>query len=405
MRRLILILTAIMLVVPTLSPTVVFAQVDDTVHSDTYYTNNNIPFYHPELGEVPCEPGGGSTELVGGDNTEKAFNYFIGKGMTQEQSAGIVGNLKVESGGELDPAVQQFGGGPGRGIAQWEIGGRWDTDPLNYLKWTEYEYPLADPEVKRNPPKEPIDLLNQLDYLWYELQTTEKNAYDAVKATSTVEDAAAQFMLKFERPKDQSQAAQDERGRIAAEVLAQYGDSAGGGSAPPTSGSGCPETGGSAGIVDGLAFPLQTTKSVITSFDPSWCYQSLTNCHHDYNAADIFAPTGTTVIAAKPGTVIQVNNGQEANVTIKGEDNNIYYYTHMGAGTIKVNEGQAVTIAQQIGSVGTEADARGTPEHLHFDSLPPPHTGRVGCSAAACSGYPFINVQPTLVKSFEVLPE
>ena len=42
------------------------------------------------------------------------------------QAAGIIGNLDQESG--MDPTISQYDGGPGRGIAQWSTGGRWDTD-------------------------------------------------------------------------------------------------------------------------------------------------------------------------------------------------------------------------------------------------------------------------------------
>ncbi len=55
-----------------------------------------------------------------------AFDYFVGKGLTDVQAAGIVGNLDQESG--MSPTIAQYGGGPGRGIAQWSVGGRWDTD-------------------------------------------------------------------------------------------------------------------------------------------------------------------------------------------------------------------------------------------------------------------------------------
>src|SRR5262245_59249479 len=70
-----------------------------------------------------------------GENTEAlrtafandfaAFTFFVSKGLTPIQAAGIVGNLDQESG--VDPNSVQYGGGPGRGIAQWSVGGRWDT--------------------------------------------------------------------------------------------------------------------------------------------------------------------------------------------------------------------------------------------------------------------------------------
>ena len=57
---------------------------------------------------------------------QAAYEFFVGKGLTDFQAAGIVGNLDQESG--VDPTAVQYGGGPGRGIAQWSVGGRWDTD-------------------------------------------------------------------------------------------------------------------------------------------------------------------------------------------------------------------------------------------------------------------------------------
>src|SRR5260221_12348293 len=58
-------------------------------------------------------------------NSRTAFDYFLGKGLTAVQAAGIIGNLMQES--NVDPTAAQPGG-PGRGIAQWSVGGRWDHD-------------------------------------------------------------------------------------------------------------------------------------------------------------------------------------------------------------------------------------------------------------------------------------
>ena len=56
------------------------------------------------------------------DNNQTAFDFFVGHGLTKEQSAGIVGNLMAESGDPINPRAVQPGG-PGRGIAQWSVGG------------------------------------------------------------------------------------------------------------------------------------------------------------------------------------------------------------------------------------------------------------------------------------------
>src|SRR5689334_16783965 len=58
------------------------------------------------------------TAMQNNANARIAFDYFKSKGLTDEQAAGIVGNLDHEAPG-LDPEQKQIGGGPGRGIAQW----------------------------------------------------------------------------------------------------------------------------------------------------------------------------------------------------------------------------------------------------------------------------------------------
>lgn len=51
------------------------------------------------------------------------WQQMLADGMTPEQAAGILGNLDQESG--FSPGAVQSGG-PGRGIAQWSAGGRWE---------------------------------------------------------------------------------------------------------------------------------------------------------------------------------------------------------------------------------------------------------------------------------------
>jgi hypothetical protein len=172
--------------------------------------------------------------------------------------------------------------------------------------------------------------------------------------------------------------------------------------------------GGGTATVDGFTFPLITTKSIIKEGmrdlmmrDHIWCYSRQTNCHHDYKAADIMVPTGTKVVAAIPGRVVSTkeNTSVGSNVTIAGDDGRTYYYTHMGTGTIIIEVGQSVNGGDELGAVGTKEDGV-VIEHLHIDALPnPPHSSRPGCAGAACSSLPFFELQPSLVKTYEALPE
>ena len=117
-------------------------------------------------------------------NDKAAFQYFVGKGLTNFQAAGIVGNLDQESG--VSPtAVQQ--GGPGRGIAQWSVGGRWDTDSGdNAVAYAS----------KQNQSVWSLSL--QLDFIWYELTTYSGYGLSKLKATTNVTDATVVFQTDFE---------------------------------------------------------------------------------------------------------------------------------------------------------------------------------------------------------------
>ena len=80
---------------------------------------------------VPIDDGMSEAALSSNEHT--AFNFFVSKGLTKTQSAGIIGNLMQES--SVIPSAVEYGGGPGRGIAQWSVGGRWDTDHDDNVTW------------------------------------------------------------------------------------------------------------------------------------------------------------------------------------------------------------------------------------------------------------------------------
>lgn len=109
-------------------------------------------------------------------NIETAFEYFLKHGFTAQQSAGIVGNLEQESG--VNPESVQ-GDGPGRGIAQWSLGGRF--------------YPAL---MTGNPT---VDLGNQLNYVEQELQSNPLYGLAQLKEATTVDQAANIFGTNYEK--------------------------------------------------------------------------------------------------------------------------------------------------------------------------------------------------------------
>lgn len=128
----------------------------------------------------------GTINLKGNSNIEKSYNFFREKieasgrsgGNVHAQVCGILGNLMAES--RLNPNANNPNdkGARAFGIAQWR------GDRLTGLLRT----------YGNNPTLE-----NQLSYIWYELNDTEKKARDKLFAATSVLKATEAFCW-YERP-------------------------------------------------------------------------------------------------------------------------------------------------------------------------------------------------------------
>lgn len=135
---------------------------------------------------IGMSPNTSRTALAASSANEKtAFNFFVAKGLTKKQSAGIVGNLIQESG--VDPTAAQSGGA-GRGIAQWSTGGRWDSYSKDNAVW----YTNSILGASR------WNLTAQLKFVWYELTTYSYYGLAAIKSSTTINGAVVAFQNKFE---------------------------------------------------------------------------------------------------------------------------------------------------------------------------------------------------------------
>lgn len=348
----------------------------------------------------------GSVKLIGKDNVEKAFNYFMQRGLSAMQSAAIIGNLMQESG--VNPRAAQPGG-KGRGIAQWSTGDRWDSNPKgNMVDFGAGKFASTDPahvSAADRAKGGAYDLGNQLDFIWFELNTNFKSVFDSFKKQTTLYDAASVFGNKYE-----IFGIEGGRQKYATEAFDKYGKNVVGPATSSTTSSGISacggDTNGAVGIDNGFAFPQQTTQSKVKNNPGSrWCYQSLTSCHHDYKAADVMAPEGTINVASKGGKVLKAvtpscNGGLNVpRVQIKGDDGVYYYYTHMK--TVTVHEGQQVKTGDPIGQVGPTQCAQNTPPHLHFQMSSVP----VNSTSDPAEQAKYIDPQPNLIAAFKKLPE
>jgi hypothetical protein len=174
---------------------------------------------------------GTTSSAVSVSGAEKtAYEYLVARGLKDFQAAGIVGNLQQES--SVDPTISQYGGGPGRGIAQWSAGGRWDTDAHDNVVW----YAQRESES-------PWSLNLQLEFVWYELQTFSGYGLAALRDSQNVVEATLAFQSDFE-----GCGTCDESNRIAyAEaVLSAYGSV----SAPKPTPTPAPKQATTCGVID-----------------------------------------------------------------------------------------------------------------------------------------------------------
>lgn len=117
---------------------------------------------------------------------ERLFNEYVERGFTPEQAWGIVANNQAESG--LNPGINEIkpvvpGSRGGFGLNQW-------TGPRRRA----FEAYASD----RGLPLDDVDL--QADFMMHEFNTTERAAYEAIKAAKTEEEAAYAYSKKFLRP-------------------------------------------------------------------------------------------------------------------------------------------------------------------------------------------------------------
>lgn len=193
-----------------------------------------------------CPEGSASGEvgsLVGRNNVEQAFNFFVQQGLTPEQSAGVVGNLVNESG--VEPST---GGSPSAyafGIAQWTPGSKFSLDKdFNHITGSD------------------TDLLTQLQVLWAEMNGKSKAGFtvDIVSGISkfdTPGEAADYFRANFERC-DVSYTSCAIRAPAAEQVFDDFG---GGATSAGSSSGGC-GTSSTSSDISGYDNPLRDVEGL-----------------------------------------------------------------------------------------------------------------------------------------------
>lgn len=121
------------------------------------------------------------------------------------------------------------------------------------------------------------------------------------------------------------------------------------------------------------AWPLGIARADITQ---GWGGRASHGTAADRHAVDLAAPVGTPVLAARDGTVMEVEagfrggafdpalHGRANFVRVLHDDGTMALYAHLDAGAVSVREGERVRRGQRIGFSGNTGYSAGP--HLHF---------------------------------------
>lgn len=157
-----------------------------------YFGSQGIYYYNPDGSADAC---GSSTRLPGDNVKEKIWNYFIDKGFSDAQVAGIVGNGMAESG--LTPTRSTTGSY--WGIFQWgprrpDLWAIMEQEGLGQYTGPEYWHAGAENDI----PEADLDhiITVELDFL---MSPVDDAWVDAIKEANTPELAAEIFLTTFER--------------------------------------------------------------------------------------------------------------------------------------------------------------------------------------------------------------
>lgn len=286
----------------------------------------------------------------GGDwyNQGVAMRRLIELGHHPVHAAGYIGNFRLESG--LIPSRHQYGGGPGRGIAQWEGGRRevlYNIAALSGRPWD--------------------DLIYQVDFVNLELGTTETRARDVVRTATDAAQAAVLVRRYYERP-NPAKAHEDRRIAYAVETANAFNEELAHVNLLALAASEAPAEETPHTVAPPPAPPA-----------PEWLhpFPEMSRCtsgvgdrwgtvHQGVDMAN--GRLGSPVINIHDGVVRRAGpaSGYGFAVYVEYPGGFIVEYGHVMPGSItELHEGMFVPAGYQLAQVGNEGQSTGP--HLHFE--------------------------------------
>jgi murein DD-endopeptidase MepM/ murein hydrolase activator NlpD len=269
-----------------------------------------LPSSYPSGGLPGASPYGVS------EKENQAVRFFEGRGWTKEQSIGIVANLIQES--NLDPAAFNKKENA-QGIAQWRF------DRIDRFQ-TRYGKSVREASLEE-----------QLDYVDYELKTTEKKAGKALRESKTSKEATAVIDRLYERSAGTELHARE---RNAERLTASYAK---------------PQT----NMASNGPFRISSGYGMRT--------HPINLGTHMHTGVDLAAPEGTPVYSAAEGSIkhMGVMGGYGKTIIVSHPNNMSTLYAHLSNYAAGLQIGKKVNREELIGYVGSTGVSTGP--HLHFE--------------------------------------
>jgi len=211
--------------------------------------SDDVLFYNPD-GSSGCGRLS-SVELEGDDNIEQALRFYIGKGLTLTQAAGILGNFRQESGvnpKSLEPSTtvdaqgfdffnQDVSASVARQIQGVLIhgtipdkNGKTDLYPNNpnvnrgfgLAQWSYHSRQQRLIDFAQEYKSPITNLLAQLEFTWRELEVHYPSTLERLKAETDIINAVVIFHNEYEGSNDTPDSVRNNRGQKAIDIYESY---------------------------------------------------------------------------------------------------------------------------------------------------------------------------------------
>lgn len=174
--------------------------------------------------------------LKGSTAQERAWNFFIGKGLGEYGTAGIMASIRAESAfnpQNLQNSCEKKSGYTDETYTKAVDSGAYtnfikDSFGYGYAQWTYWSRKQNLLNYAKQCRKSIGDEEMQLEFIWVELSGAYKGVLSKLKATTSVQDASDIVLSGYEKPKNQGETAKKTRGNYAAEFYSKFAKSKGG---------------------------------------------------------------------------------------------------------------------------------------------------------------------------------